>query len=255
MGFKDQAGDDTTVFGPINQGCQFYSNVAVLQQNSGVTGPDASNTVLVGQFTTAGELYFELNLELEIFDGVNYSTVKYVANDSILLPGEVISPYLTYPQACGCTDPDYIEYSPAYACSVQDSCKNLVIFGCMDTLACNYSPEANYSVQSLCCYPGYCNDRDLELVCPGLANSRISIQALHPNPANEEISLTVKTIPNEELKIIVTDLTGRTVISENTGKHDGPVNIRTDVSFLEAGVYLLQLVSADQMVTRKIVIE
>lgn len=255
LGFEDAAGEDTTVFGPLNQGGNFYSTVASLQQNSGVSGPDADNVVLVAQLTTAGELYFELNLEVEVFDGVNYNLVKYVANDSILLQGEVISPFLTYPQACGCTDPAYIEYSPSYACNVQDSCKNLVVFGCMDTIACNYDASSNYHVQTLCCYPGYCNDRDLELVCPGLNNGRISITSMHPNPANEMLSLAIMPIPDFDLQIRILDLSGRIIFNENTGKHDSPLQFSTNVSSFAPGMYILQVMSGDQMESRKIHIE
>ncbi len=129
---------DSTIFGSAKINNEFISNNAGLQ-NSGVCGvnPD-SNYVLVAQLTTTGEISFEINLEIEENDDVGTRIIKYVANGDSLSSDERISPYLKYPRACGCTDPQYLEYNPSYACMVSDSCRTQIIFGCMDTLACNY---------------------------------------------------------------------------------------------------------------------
>ena len=162
------SGIDSTIFGSVAEGKEFISYNAGLQ-NSGVTGvnPD-SNIVLVAQLTTNGEISFELNVEVTDSNGIS---MKYVANDSILLQGEILSRSLKYPftQVCGCPDPRYLEFISDRDCDALDSCRNLIVFGCMDTMACNFNPDANFNIQSLCCYPGYCNDRDLAVVCPGLA--------------------------------------------------------------------------------------
>src|SRR5712671_5999639 len=125
-GFRDNisGGTDTTVFGSVNNGAQFISNDAYLMQNSGVVGaPADSDKVLVAQLTTLGDISFELNVVLIEQDVSGPTDVSYVAR---LANGETnsntrkVSPYLTYPPVCGCTDPNFLEYNAAYACNNSD---------------------------------------------------------------------------------------------------------------------------------------
>ena len=57
-----------------------------------------SNQILIAQLTNNGKLSFELNIELEEPDGTNKKTVKYVANDSILLADEKANRFLNNPK-------------------------------------------------------------------------------------------------------------------------------------------------------------
>jgi hypothetical protein len=251
IGFKDAAGDDTTAFGALNIGSSFISNSAILQQNNGVMGADpAINMVLIGQVTTKGELSFELNLEIEQFDGTNTTLVNYVASNDTLLPGEVLSPYLKYPQSCGCMDPDYLEYSPVYACNVQSACVTPVVFGCMDVLACNYDPAANFNVQSLCCYPGLCNDRDLEVVCPTISSGRISIEGIFPVPVTNDVTFRFKSETDDELSFTIYDAVGKLIWHRNLGRTSGIISEQFDASSLRTGLYLVRLTSGNQQETQ-----
>ena len=240
-GFKNLSGSDTTVFGPVNIGNEFLSFNAVLQQNNGIMGADTLvNKILVAQLTTSGDLSFELNVELEQFDGTNFNIVSYVANGDSLLPGEVVSPSLTYPPSCGCTDPQYLEFSNAYACSLPDSCQTLIVFGCMDTLACNYDPNVNFNLPTLCCYPGYCTDRDLSLVCPSIANERFSIQQLYPLPAVNQLHVSCVSGTNEEISYFIYDALGKLVGEKFLGMSaSGTFYIQIDISTLNSGLYFL----------------
>ena len=233
-GFKDISNVDTSIFGSVNSGTSFISNSAYLQQNSGVDG-GTSNKILVAQLTTKGELTFELNIE--VIDTNGYF-IKYVANGDTLLTGEKISPYLKYPPVCGCTDANYLEYSESYGCLNPDSCKTLVVFGCMDPLACNYNSSANYNIQSLCCYPGLCNDRDLAIVCPDLTQKRLE---LYPNPANEEMTLEVSSEQNENINYFIYDSFGRLMMEKSSSVKKGVSQLKIDVSNLKTGVYMVRL--------------
>ena len=234
-GFKDGA-TDTTVFGSVNQGASFISHSAFLQQNSGVIGaaPD-SNKILVAQLTTTGTISFELNIEVMDSDGISH---KYVANDSNILPDETVSPYLKYPVVCGCKDPQYLEYRASYACNIPDSCHTLIVFGCMDTMACNYDPNANFNVPALCCYPGYCNDRNLAVVCPSLNSNRIR---LYPNPGTEELNVEIETDNYEEISYEIYDGLGRMMTQKNLGASSGWFSVHVDISQLNVGLYMFRL--------------
>lgn len=247
-GFKDFNGDDTTIFGAINSGSSFVSNDIYLQQNGGVQGADSvTNIILVAQVTTTGDLSFELNLEIEENNGASVNLVKYVASNDTLLPGEVVSPLLKYPPVCGCTDPAYLEFSNVYACSDQNQCVTRVVFGCMDTLACNYDSQANYSVPSLCCYPGYCNDRNLTTVCPEILNGRFGILKTSPNPATESISITVKNGYEGISVLNIYDMYGKLRFSELFEGFGTEVSKIFNLGKEAPGVYLVQLISGNSI--------
>jgi hypothetical protein len=183
-------GNDSTIFGSLSPESEFIRTQFYLA-NSGVSGviPD-SNQVIIAQLTTKGDLYFELNLEVErIINGVP-TIVKYVAKDTLLDNGEIFNAYLKYPLECGCDDPDFLEYNSVFTCYEIGSCITPVKFGCMDSTACNYDPEVNFNIEDLCCYPGNCNNRDIAVVCPELRGDSFEF-LLHPNPVNGLLYLDV----------------------------------------------------------------
>ena len=238
------AGVDSTIFGSIKSDTSFISNNMGLQ-NSGATGvnPD-SNQVLVAQLTTKGEISFELNVLVEV-PGI-VLPVKYVSK---FAPGDFnsdtlrISPYLTYPLACGCKDANYLEYNNQYSCSNSDSCKTLIKFGCTDTAACNYDADANFNLPSICCYPGYCNDRDLSVICPNINDGRLRepIINLYPNPSTGKISLEIAAGENEYAEYKIYNSLGQIVEVGNIGFISGDVSQLIDVSKIQDGIYLIRL--------------
>jgi len=182
--------NDSTIFGSLVPKKEFISTSFILS-NSGVTGinPD-SNQIIIAQLTTKGDLSFKINLEIErLINGVP-TLVKYVAKDTLLVAGEIFSPFLSYPPMCGCTNPDYLEYNSTYQCSDESACINLIISGCMDTMACNFDPNVNFNLSDLCCYPGKCNNRDIAVVCPELRGDSFEF-LLHPNPVSGTLYLDV----------------------------------------------------------------
>jgi hypothetical protein len=248
-GVKDFNGDDTTAFGSVNTGNYFISNDFFLEQINGVGGANTdSNKVLIGQISTTGDLRFELNLEVEQVDGATTKIVKYVANDNILLADEVISPFLKFPLECGCTDPDYLEYSESYGCSDPTACQTLIVFGCMDTAACNYDPDANFAIPNLCCYPGYCNDRDIELVCPDILNGRFQDVnlTLYPNPASSSLNIEFISPKQSVVRYDVYDSFGRLIKSDLIGSASNYTSEVLDISYLSAGMYRLLLFVNDE---------
>jgi Secretion system C-terminal sorting domain len=244
--------DDSTIFGSIVPGNQFISYNAGLT-NSGVWGTNAdSNYVLVAQLTTMGDIEFELNIEVIDTAG---TVIKYVANDSILLAGEVLNRYLKYPYlaVCGCPDPNYLEYLANRSCDATDSCQTLIVFGCTDTTACNYDANANFNVPSLCCYPGRCNDRNLAVVCPQLINERTKelTFTLYPNPADDILNIQFTADAKTSINYLITDAFGRQVSSAVNMRNEGLIKINT--SAIAKGVYLLKISNGDDVVSKRFV--
>lgn len=244
VGFTSPADEDTTAFGTVNIGSEFISNSAYLLQANGVSGADTvKNEVLVAQITTKGELSFELNLEVVNSEG---KTVRYVANGDTLLSDEAVSPFLKYPLACGCTDPTYLEFNNAYSCLVSDSCKTKIVFGCMDTTACNYSAAANYNLANLCCYPGYCNDRNLDAVCPPQAESTGIV--LYPNPASDRLNFEIVTPGQSEMTYKIFNAFGTEVKQGSLGRVSGETSLSIDQ--FTPGVYVVRVFAADGVINR-----
>lgn len=245
-GVKDfLTGVDTTIFGSTKIGNEFSSKLFELT-NSGTVGVDPEkNQILIAQITTKGELSFELNLELEqVVDGI-LSKVKYVANDSILAPDEKLSPFLKYPFVCGCTDPNYMEYKPNFACLNASSCKTRIVYGCLDTMACNYDPNANFMIKNLCCYPGSCNDRDISVVCPEVRENSFESQ-IHPNPTSSSIFLNVVSGESKEISYTVYNSFGIVVLTKNLGENLRIINEEIDLSNLNEGIYHIRISAGDK---------
>jgi hypothetical protein len=237
--------EDSTIFGSLVPGTRFESRNCYLS-NSGVMGIDSVvNHILVAQITTKGELSFELNLEVQLGN----QTVKLVARDSVLNTGEEISAFLSYPQACGCQDPNYLEYSPSYACNIQDSCQTLIVFGCMDPLACNFSSSANFNIADICCYIGDCNDLDISIVCPELSINDIAEQKLifFPNPGKDMLSVQANFNSNSLVSVQIINAIGQVIYTNSQLKPSSGNTILLDDLNFNPGVYFVSVKQDNQL--------
>jgi hypothetical protein len=255
-GFIDLvSGEDSTIFGSAKTGSEFVSNDALLY-NTGVMGvnPD-SNQVLVAQLTTKGEISFELNVQIFDPNTDQSYTSFYIAQgiDTINTSKKTItkvSPFLKYPSACGCNDPNFLEYNKKYVCGTLDSCKTRVVLGCMDPSACNYNPDANYNVQNMCCYPGLCNDRDINLACPSDGEPILHLD-VYPNPAESLITIHASAeINNRETKYVVYNYFGKVVLEKKLGVVNGKFFDEIDLSTFEPGLYLVRLYAGNSTDSR-----
>jgi hypothetical protein len=240
IGLVDIAtGQDNTIFGSFQSGSSFNSEQFLLQ-NSGVSGVEPNiNEVLVAQLTTAGELSFELNIEVEVLINGTASTIKYVAKDTLLGLDEVYSPFLSYPFQCGCTDPNYLEFSPDFACLLDGSCITPVVMGCMDTNACNYDPSVNINVPGLCCYPGACGGRDIAVVCPELWASNFEIKMV-PNPTDGETQLIANgNFEGQQISWKLYNAFGVVLTTDSGIATENNLKINMGLDAQKAGVYFL----------------
>jgi hypothetical protein len=234
---------DSSIFGSIVSKSEFISYNAFLQNLPGMTGinPD-SNQILIAQLTTKGKLSFELNLEVEQLVNNVPTIFKYVANGDTLVGNEAVDSYLKYPYAplCGCKDYRFLEYSAKFVCSDSTRCVNRVVYGCKDTMACNFDPKANFSTPLLCCYPGLCNGREISVVCPVVrgAYAECSIQ---PNPAQTTIFLNVISGVEVNISYSVFNYSGTVVLKQDLGPYQKITNYEIDLSGLNNGLYLIRV--------------
>jgi hypothetical protein len=244
--------NDSTIFGS-DTATAFISANATLQFNGGLLGQGPSNNVLIGQFTTAGQLEFELNIT--VIDSTG-ATVNYVAsgNDTVIQGVAFKSlPILKYPPQCGCLDPNYIEYSAQNACSDSSKCLTLVKLGCMDMLACNYDADANYSVPEMCCYPGYCNDRDIAFVCPDI-NSGNRLMSVYPNPATSDITISLDGNKNiGDTQFILLNSFGKEIMNFSDNVSEGSWTKNISLTNLVSGIYILKCLTQDAIQSQVII--
>ncbi|MFM8432188.1 MAG: T9SS type A sorting domain-containing protein, partial [Bacteroidota bacterium] len=248
---------DSSIFGPLSDESDFISTSASIQCD-GARGNDTSNLVLVAQLTTAGDISFRLNLRVSQVNGSDTTVVDYVSE---LAPGESPSSSLIplstliYPPVCGCTDPDYLEYDIMYTCSIEDSCRNLVRFGCLDTAACNYDPSANFNLPTLCCYPGYCNDRNLEVVCPQLTLGRqlFSELAIVPNPFAEALTIIWQKSNGKTMMLEIYDSQGGKIRQYEFHADMMGGRVVIDVRDLASSLYLIRITDESDAVTNRMI--
>lgn len=99
------------------------------------------------------------------------------------------------------------------------------------------------------------NDR-LELQLKPAVNSSTTAVAvtLMPNPATDVVTVSVKLPAEAEASVRVTDVTGTCVYSRNIGKLlNGSVQM--DLSTYAPGIYMVEVATGDQKITRKLVKE
>ena len=225
---------DTSIFSFYAIDSTFYSDDFRFLCIPGVAGVNAdSNHVLIAQLTTMGEISMKLNAVIRTAEGVD---LRYVSTDTITAPNMFYLPDLNYPPACGCTDPNYFEYSPEYACFIDGSCITPLVLGCTDTMACNYDSAANFNLQYLCCYPGFCQDRDLEEVCPHIKGESFDID-LFPNPAEQYVTLQIISGVESDTEIDITNYNGVSLYSERLSSPELNFSKRIDVASWAPGVY------------------
>jgi hypothetical protein len=236
----------SAVFGNSTSSNSFISGTISLTATEGVPGLGEDNLFLIGQFTTAGELSFTLNIIVEDAEGNQFTLVGDGVN---LQEGEIVNPFLTFPPQCGCTDPNYIEFDPAAPCD-DGSCENLVVFGCDDPEACNYNPDANFPVPQLCCYGlDDCGELDPLLVCPELStlDGQNSELLLYPNPASSRIFVQLPE-QTESVEWIVFNGTG---VKITEGLNCCGSQLEIGVSDLPTGIYILTLRAGNKMITER----
>ncbi len=168
---------DLSMFADANDGTALVTNGGSWAALGGVQGATASNTVLIAQITTDGELSFELNVQIGTPDG---GVERYVASNPI--DDEIQFPGLTFPSTAiaGCTDAAACNFNADAteddgSCDVPEECEECVgevaqlidanndgicdadQQGCTDNTACNFDADAAFDDGS-CDVPEECEE-------------------------------------------------------------------------------------------------
>ncbi|MBT3612635.1 MAG: T9SS type A sorting domain-containing protein [Flavobacteriales bacterium] len=223
-------------------------------------------------------------------DSCIFPVVTYGCTDSIAMnynPLATIDDSSCIYCVYGCMNIIACNYDSLATCD-DGSC--LTIYGCTDTLACNYSTTAtcddgncilpdgctdstafNYDPTALC-DDGSCIASSWDCISPGdcqdpgtglgqyssLANCNASCLVnsinektsdllIYPNPANNILTIVSNTVEIENINIY--NLNGQLVLNKELN------NNTINVSSLESGIYIVDILSENNSVKRKLIIE
>ena len=82
------------------------------------------------------------------------------------------------------------------------------------------------------------------IVIKGDRVSTIKMSGLYPNPATEEVTITIDAPNAEKVVLIVTDIYGKQLLQQNISVEVGSNNTKLNVGRLAAGTYLVKLISS-----------
>ena len=92
--------------------------------------------------------------------------------------------------------------------------------------------------------------------CVGLTTlSGVEVSDVYPNPAKNQLSISLNALKNQQAAMQIIDLAGRAVQKKNVKLNAGRNNITFNILDLEAGIYLLNLQIEGGSLSRKFVVE
>ncbi|MGB1318679.1 MAG: alkaline phosphatase D family protein, partial [Flavobacteriales bacterium] len=93
---------------------------------------------------------------------------------------------------------------------------------------------------------------DTDVSITELANEPVIVSA-YPNPFTERFVVQFNQFQESEIQIRLTDVTGKTILSENFGKkRSGLHYLEVDVPSVAPGLYIFTLISGERLVTRRL---
>ena len=76
---------------------------------------------------------------------------------------------------------------------------------------------------------------------------------ISPNPITEGIVLSLISKASKNVQVRITDISGRTVLSDNRALQAGENTVKLDLSHLVKGAYMIQVVENQNIISKKIV--
>jgi hypothetical protein len=85
---------------------------------------------------------------------------------------------------------------------------------------------------------------ELKTLAESPVSSAVVINSIYPNPANDMVSLNISLMQNENVKVVVFNMTGQRVIEQNVTGTAGEFVRTLDVSSLSQGTYMVRIETA-----------
>lgn len=78
---------------------------------------------------------------------------------------------------------------------------------------------------------------------------------VYPNPANDEIWINIKDLNNNNVDVNIRDITGKLVLTRFLRVNQGQIQSSVDVSMLNKGMYILELIDGNNKYSGKVVVK
>lgn len=93
-----------------------------------------------------------------------------------------------------------------------------------------------------------------EIIFLGIDESAVfeNIPYIYPNPVQDQINIVLNLKKETNIKVDITDLSGRIISSENYNL-SGMKNVQLDASGLSHGMYLVKIIGGDEVLTSRII--
>lgn len=78
---------------------------------------------------------------------------------------------------------------------------------------------------------------------------------IFPNPTTGQINIVYKGKTKAELKLRITTIIGQVILEENYGQFKGELTKMIDMSKKPKGIYLLEIISGDETIREKLLLE
>lgn len=245
----------------------------------GVTGPDSTNRILIGQFTTDGELDLCFNLWVEIPDSLQCNDPnchEYLEFYSEIIPsdtaggGFATQNRFTHPTLCfnsGALQADCLGVPggsalPGTACDDGNADTQNDVYDA--TCAC--VGEDCLGVLGGPALPGTaCDDGDSTTVndtwqtgcvCSGVVgvseNTLNPIVDVEPNPTRDQVRVRIGQVGGARVTLVVRDALGRTVHAQDLGASAGPRQHVIDLGAQSTGVYFVEVSTGARRTVKRI---
>jgi hypothetical protein len=247
---------------------------------SGVEGPDTTNRILIGQFTTDGVLDLCFNFWVGIPDSLVCDAPEchdYLEFYAELLPSDTAGTAIsgdnkfTHPTLC------FNSQAPVVDCNGVSGGPAQPGSPCDDGNA--ETTNDTYSVDCAClgedclgvpggnALPGQpCDDGNPDTsndtwqsgcLCDGTVglqeNELANGLRIHPNPTNGLITIALEDAQGMAIGMRITDLLGNEVMKSDLGTRSGSWSTVLDLGSMARGIYLLQLTRGGQVHTERII--
>ena len=79
-----------------------------------------------------------------------------------------------------------------------------------------------------------------------IGTNGIVLNQVYPNPAKQQINITINSAIKEKIDLLITDITGKKTMIKQVTINSGDNNIPLDISLIKSGIYLISILDKNQ---------
>lgn len=127
---------------------------------------------------------------------------------------------------------------------------------------CDASNNSDYIYLDNIMLSGCKNNASARLAEPSLeetisadATGILSDIKLYPNPTSDVLNMEMELVQDAQIELVIIDVTGKTVLSRSFNQTEGLNKLTLNMYELPSGIYMMNVVSENEMLTKRFVIQ